>query len=171
MVWRSLESMLGSSGRSKKEIAALHWRFRNNCLSPISSRTFRTQSYWSFITGQCCDSERILPLSLPHWMWIQSSFYHQLWINTWRSKFEQETDSILPACWSWGQKSQGSWRDWLECTTSCTVPAHCMEKTSRCGKLGRHRSCDSQRIEILSDSIECNRPSRNTSSLLYSKSC
>ena len=27
----------------------------------------------------------------------QSSFYHQLWINTWRSKFEQETDSILAA--------------------------------------------------------------------------
>ena len=26
-------------------------------------------------------------------------------------------------------------------------------------------------IDILSDSIECNRPSRNTSSLLYSKSC
>ena len=23
---------------------------------------------------------------------------HQLWINTWRSKFEQETDSILLAC-------------------------------------------------------------------------
>ena len=33
----------------------------------------------------------------PYWMWIQSSFYHQLWIDTWRSKFEQETDSILPA--------------------------------------------------------------------------
>ena len=28
-----------------------------------------------------------------------------------------------------------------------------------------------KRIEILSDSIECNYPSRNTSSLLYSKSC
>ena len=32
-------------------------------------------------------------------------------------------------------------------------------------------SCDSKRIDILSDSIECNHPSRNTSSLLYSKSC
>ena len=28
-----------------------------------------------------------------------------------------------------------------------------------------------RRINILSDSIECNYPSRNTSSLLYSKSC
>ena len=37
--------------------------------------------------------------------------------------------------------------------------------------LGRHQSCDSERIDILSDSIECNHPSRNTSSFLYSKSC
>ena len=36
---------------------------------------------------------------------------------------------------------------------------------------GPHRSCDSERIEILSDSVECNHPARNTSSLLYSKSC
>ena len=31
-------------------------------------------------------------------MSVQSSFYHQLWINTWRSEFEQETNGILPAC-------------------------------------------------------------------------
>ena len=51
------------------------------------------------------------------------------------------------------------------------IPAQCMEETSRRGILGRHQSCDSERIDILSDSIECNYPSRNTSSLLYSKSC
>ena len=60
-----MESMLGSRRRSKKVISVLHWCFRNNWLSPTSSRTFRTQSYWSFITGQCSDSERIL-----------SSYYH-----------------------------------------------------------------------------------------------
>ena len=75
---------------------------------PSSSRTFRTQSYWSFITRQCCYFEQLLPAQLQYWMCVQSSFYHQLWINTWRSKFEQETDSILPACWSCGQKSQRS---------------------------------------------------------------
>ena len=37
--------------------------------------------------------------------------------------------------------------------------------------LGRHQSCDPERIDILSDLTECNHPSRNTSSLLYSKSC
>ena len=52
-----MENMLGSRRRrSKKEISVLHWRFKNNCLSPSSSRTFRKQSYWSFIAGQCCYS-------------------------------------------------------------------------------------------------------------------
>ena len=44
-----------------------------------------------------------------------------------------------------------------------------MEETSRRGILGRHRSCDYERIHILSDSIECNHPSRNTSSLFFPK--
>ena len=33
-----------------------------------------------------------------HIFHIVCGFNHQLWINTWRSKFEQETDSIVPAC-------------------------------------------------------------------------
>ena len=32
--------------------------------------------------------------------------------------------------------------------------------------IGRNRSCESEKIDILSDSIECNHPSKNTSSLL-----
>ena len=44
-----------------------------------------------------------------------------------------------------------------------------MEETSRRSILGRHQSCYFKRIDILSDSIECNHSSRNTSSLLYSK--
>ena len=38
-----------------------------------------------------------IPLHLPHWMCIQSSLYYQQWIDTWRSRFEQKTDSILRA--------------------------------------------------------------------------
>ena len=104
-VWQQEEEQKG---------VLLYWWFRSNCLFPSSSRTFRTQSYWSFITGQCGNSEQLLPAYLPCWMCVQSSFCHQLWIHTWRSKFEQETDSILPACWSYGQKSQRSWQDWLD---------------------------------------------------------
>ena len=36
---------------------------RRNSLPPSSSRSFRTQSYWSFITGQC------------RWFWTVSSKY------------------------------------------------------------------------------------------------
>ena len=40
-----------------------------------------------------------------------------------------------------------------------------MEETSRRSFLGRHQSCYKERINILSDSIECYHSSRNTSSL------
>ena len=55
---------LAAGGGAKRR----YWYFRNNCLSPSSSRTFRTQSHWSFITGQCDNSEWILPTYLPYWM-------------------------------------------------------------------------------------------------------
>ena len=60
------------------------------------SRTFRTQSYGSFIAGQCCDSERILPIYLPYWMWIQSSFYYQLWIAGGQNLRKRQTVFFLP---------------------------------------------------------------------------
>ena len=60
---------------------------------------------------------------LPCPMCNQFAFYHQFWINTWRSKFEQQTDSILSACGSHGQESQGSWYDRFECTAPCTLHA------------------------------------------------
>ena len=53
----------------QKEKTVLHWWFRNNHFFPSSSRTFRTQSYWSSMARQCCDSEQILPY-LPHWMCV-----------------------------------------------------------------------------------------------------
>ena len=42
LVGWSLESMLGSRRRIKKKISVLFWYYRNNCLPPSSSRTFRT---------------------------------------------------------------------------------------------------------------------------------
>ena len=38
-----------------------------------------------------------IPSHLPHWMCVQSSLYYQQWIDTWRSGFEQKTNSILLA--------------------------------------------------------------------------
>ena len=61
---------------------------------------------------------------------------------------------------------------WFRATSTIItsdVLAQSMEETPRRGERCRHQSCDSERLEVLSDSIECNHPSRNTSSLLYSK--
>ena len=60
------------------------------------------------------------------------------------------------------QRPQKSWKYW---------PAQRMEETPRRGILGWYWSCNSERIDIPSNSIECNYPSTNTSSLLSSKSC
>ena len=157
-----VEEQDGRRRRQQEKISILCWSVRTrNSLPSSSPRSFRTQSYGSFISGQCCVSDQFLPIYLPFWMCFQSSFYHQLWINTWRSKFEQETDIILLACWSYGQKSQGSWWYWLQCTTSCTIPAQRMQEISRRSFLGWQQSSNRERIAVLSDSIECNWSSRN----------
>ena len=102
-------------------------------------------------------------------MCCQFAFYNQFWINTWRSELsKRQTVFFLPID-PRDLKSQRSWKDWLECTTSCTILAQCMEETSRRGIFDRHQSCDPQRIDILSDSIEFDHSSRNTSSLLVRK--
>ena len=103
-------------------------------------------------------------------MCVQSFFYHQLWINTWRSGFEQKINSILLAHWSKRRKSQRSWTYWLLCTTSSAIRAQCTEEAPRRGILGWYWSCDQRRINILSNTIECNYSSRDASSLLHSKS-
>ena len=92
--------------RGKIKIPVLYWWLANNCLFRSSSRTHRRQSYWPFIQGQCCYSEQLLPAYLPYWMCAQSAFYHQQWIDTWKSAFKLETDSILPACWSMDKQHQ-----------------------------------------------------------------
>ena len=48
--------------------------------------------------GQCGDWDWNIPLHLPRRMRFQSSFYYQQRIGTWRSKFEQKTNSVLLAC-------------------------------------------------------------------------
>ena len=40
------------------------------------------------------------------WIWNQFSFHHQFRIDTGRSKFEQQTDSVLSACGTHGQKQK-----------------------------------------------------------------
>ena len=64
---------------------------------PSSSGIFRTQSYWSCITGQFGDSEQLLPGHLSCRMCNQFTLHHEFRIDTWCNR--------------------------LGCTTSCTIPA------------------------------------------------
>ena len=100
--WKS--SMAGGGGHKKKFSIVL--MLRNNSVPPSSSRSFRTQSYWSFITGQCHYLGRILQVHLSRRMCSQFTFHHQFRVDTGRTKFEQTTDSVLSACGSHGQRTQ-----------------------------------------------------------------
>ena len=53
-------------------------------------------------TGQCCYSERLLTVHFSCRMCNQFTLHHQFRIDTRRSNFEQQTDSILSACGSYG---------------------------------------------------------------------
>ena len=78
-------------------------------------------------------------LHLSRRMCNQFTFHHQFRIDTGRTKFEQQIDSILSACGSHGQRTQGSWHDRLGSTASCTIHAWSMEETSKHGRNIRTR--------------------------------
>ena len=166
----SMDSLFGCRRRTQTKISVLLWLLGINHLSPCSSRTFWGQYHWSYTTGQRVDWTWNISLHLPCGKQFQSLFNYQQWINTWRSEFEQKTICVLLACWSKKRRSQRSRVYRLLCTASCTILAKCMEETSRYGILGRYWSWNQRRINVLSNKIERNYSSRNTSSPLHCKS-
>ena len=148
LVWRYVEEQDGRRRRQQQEkISILYWPVRTrNSLSLSSSRSFRTQSLWSFITGHCINPDRFLRVHLSHRMCNQFTLHREFRIDTRRTKFEQKTDGILHVC---GSNEQGTWRsrwNWLECTASCLVQAKSVEETSKHGVLGWHQTCSKERI-------------------------
>ena len=124
IVWWKVEEQHGKRRRKQEKISILYSSIRTrNSLPPSSPRSFRTQSYWSFTTGQCRDSRRFLQVHLSRWMCNQLTFHHQFRIDTGRSKFEQQTDSILHVCGPYEQGTQQPWDDRLGSTASCMVHA------------------------------------------------
>ena len=118
-VRRKVQEQHGRRRRTQEKQSVLCWFFRNNSVPPSSP----TQSHWSFITGQCRYSGRFLQVHSSRRMCNPFTFHHQFRIDTGRTKFEQQTDSILSACGSYGQRTQGSWHDRLGSTASCTTHA------------------------------------------------
>ena len=167
LVWCNVEEQDGRGLRQQEKISVLYWFLRRKSLPPSSSRSFRTQSYWSFIRGQCFDSGRFPQVHLSRWMCNQFTFHQQFRIDTRRPVFEQKTDSILSACESYGSRTQRSWDNRPGGTASCTVHAYKVEESSKHDVLGRHQTCSKERIEVLSDAIERHHPSQYTPNLLY----
>ena len=141
-----------------------------NSLSPSSSRSFRTQSHWSFITGQSFNSKQFLRVHLSHRMCDQFTLHHEFRIDTRRTKNLEKTDGILHVCGSFEQRKQRSGCNLPGSTASCLVPSEEAEETSKHGVLGRHQTCSKERIEVLSDAIERSHPLRHAPSLLYPES-
>ena len=148
---RTLSIGLVKCGRVKWQEAEATRKYFNTVLTrqdkiislpPSSSRSSRTQSHWSYTSGQRVDSEQFLRVHSSYWMCNQFSLYHKFRIDSGRTKFGQgKTDSILYGCGSHGQGSQRSAWAWFDQTTSCMVQAENVEMTPRHGVLGRYPAC------------------------------
>ena len=75
----------GKRRREKGRRSILHWSIRTrNSWSPSCSRSFRTQSHWSFITGHWINSERFLRVHLSHRMCNHFTLHHEFMIDAGR---------------------------------------------------------------------------------------
>ena len=101
----------------------------------------------------------------------QFTFHHKFRIDTGRTHFVQGKTVFFTAVNPVNKETQRSGRDWLDRTTSCIIQATKVEKTPRHSVLGRYTICLTERIEVLSNKIERNHPSRHTPSFLYPGSC
>ena len=148
LAWRYVEEQDGRRRRQREKIPILYWPVRTrNSLTPSSLRSFRTKFHWSYISGQCVNSERFLQVHLSYWMRNQFAFHHKFRIESGRTKFKQgKTDGILYGCESHGQGSHRSARAGFDQATSCIVQAEVEKHQER----GRFWLCSTKRIEVLS---------------------
>ena len=88
LVWWCMEKQDGRRRRQQENISILYSPVRTrNSLPSSSSRSFRTQSHWSFTTGQCRVSGRFLRVHLSYWMCGQLTLNHKFRIDSGRTKF------------------------------------------------------------------------------------
>ena len=107
LVWWKVEEYNGKRRRQQEKISILYWSVRTrNSWPPSSSRSFRTQSYWSFISSQ--DNMLILDNFFEYiyhiWCAINLHSITNSGLIPGGQKFEQrKTDSILYGCESYEQ--------------------------------------------------------------------
>ena len=142
-IFLHLRALQGHPGRNLIDI--LHHRTMSR---------FRTISWSSFSTS---DVQSIYTPTIQDW-------YRE--VKSWANDRQYSLCLWIP----WIRR-QGSWRDRLASTASCTVHAYSMEETSKHCVLGQYQTCSKERTKVLSDAIERHHPLRYTPSLSYPESC
>ena len=92
-IWWCMEEQNGRRRRQQHKISILFWPVRTR--NSLPSKSFRTQSHWSFTAGQCIDSDLFLQVHLSYRMCSQLTLHHKFRNDTKKTKFEQKTDGIL----------------------------------------------------------------------------
>ena len=133
-VWKS--QMAGGGGNKKRFQNCADPSGREFFLSPSSSRSFRTQSHWSYTLGQCVNSRQFLWVHLSYWMCNQFTLHHKFRIDSGRTQFYQwKTDGILYS------------RESLRITgirRSLISPYHVLHRKSKSGKDTKRRCIGSK---------------------------
>ena len=166
-----VEEQDGRRRRQQEKISMLYWPVRTrNSLPASSSRSFRTQSHWSYTAGQCVNSEQFLRVHLSYWMCNQFTLHHKFRTDTWRTKIWAKDRQYSLEPWTPWIKITGDPRElWFDQTTSCIVQAK-VEKAPGYDVLGRCTTSSTERIKVLSNKINRNHPLWYTPSLLYLES-
>ena len=159
LVWWCIEEQDGRRRSQQEKIPVLYWSVRTrNSLSPSSSRSFRTQSHWSFTSGQCLDSAQFLRVHVSYWMCSHFNLHHKFRIDSGRTKI-------------WAKDRRYSSRLWIlwtrntEIRRSLTWPHHVLHGARRKSGRNINTRCIGSTSNLLERKV-CNHPSRHTSSLL-----
>ena len=96
LVWWFLEEQDGRRRKQQEKISILYWPIKTrNSLSPSSSRSFRTQSHWSYTAGQFLIPNRVFEY-IYHIGCAVSLHSIKFRIDSGRTKIKQgKTDGIL----------------------------------------------------------------------------
>ena len=96
LLWRNVEEQIGRKRRQQLKISILYWPIRTrNSLPSSFSRSFRTQSWWSYTSWQCVNSGQFLQVHLSYWMCSQFTFHHKFRIDSGRTKFSRDRQTVL----------------------------------------------------------------------------
>ena len=98
---RTLSIGLVKCGRARwrkqqGKISILYWPVRRrSSLLPSPSRSFRTQSHWSYTSGQCVDFGQLLRGHLSYWMCSQCTLHHKFRIDSGRTNSSKEIRTVF----------------------------------------------------------------------------